>query len=285
MVPPGHILWMPRATRDISLTTPLFTAGVIILAKSVRLRLKKSPSADEEHTFAQTAKKCPQSNLTPESNWPIIMSMVEGKLAIRALGDIEVENNRCKILDSKIAKQGSDFTGYGTFSMVDTLYKRRLSYQMWAEKLLEYDPRETSLRAEGGQIVVADLANGYLKSILPESIRVVSEGSGIGTVRREGYVLVNGEFWFENDRKAVSGSDLEEILIAAERGRKPPYFSSKTFVKVDQALIGQTLWVGIFAKELDRNPWDREAVVVDPVERIMVAREVVRPLDKANWDA
>lgn len=177
--------------------------------------------------------------------------------------------------------RGRYFTQVGTFGLEETKADVTITYNMWAAKLLEFDPRDSRLSIYRGQLIVHDKGNQVLKSIPPEEIRRVAPLSEDGIVRESGYVLAD-HFYSLGD-KSIGADEFEGILSSADGGKAPPAFDPYIRVKVDPALVGRKLWIGVLDPGLIGPWWDMDAVVIDPEERIMIAREVVRPLAPETW--
>ncbi len=155
-------------------------------------------------------------------------------------------------------------------------------HPMWAGGLLAYNPNQCKLTTYQGQLIVRDSENRVLKSIPPAQIRRLSIESERGTVRESGYVLAD-HYYVIDGQEGIQVDEFEQILRSADEGKEPTGFSHYTMVKVDPELAGRELWVGVFEFELSRDVWDRDAVVVDPETRQMIAREVGRPLHPERW--
>lgn len=179
------------------------------------------------------------------------------------------------------------FSAAGTFRL-GTSYSSpdnvALSY-MWTPALLEFDPKCTKLTTFKGQLIVEDSQNKVLRSIPPQNIRRVGMEAEMGEVQASGYVLANHWYPLEGLDKKPDRKQFEDILVRAEAGhKKPPGFDPFTRVKVDPALAGRELWIGMLEYELGREIWDRDAVVIDLKTRKMVEREVLRPLARERWE-
>lgn len=103
----------------------------------------------------------------------------------------------------------------------------------------------------------------------------------MGDVHESGYVLRDHLYHLED--KLLNREEFANILKLADAGQKPLGFDLSTRVKVDPALVGKSLWIGIFEFEFGRPAWDRDAVVVDQETRQMIEREVTRPLSRERW--
>lgn len=211
---------------------------------------------------------------------------------IRAIGQIDIRSNRYKLEEARVFAHSLDgkivyLSRAGTFILAyKPLYRFSGSFHetMWTAKLLDYDLEQTKLSTYRGQLIVQDGENKVLKSIPPEEIRKVGIEAERGIVRASGYVLGGDRYYPLGSRKDILVDEYEQILIAAEAGLEPPGFEESTRVKVDPALAGKELWIGIFDLELGRSDvWDREAVVIDLETRAMIEREVLRPLSAERW--
>jgi len=212
--------------------------------------------------------------------------MVERTAGIRPLGNKSAEHNYYILKNERIVRRSRspdrDFSELGTF-MTGHDGDRLITRFMWAQKLLDYDPKECRLSIYQGQLIVRKLDNTVLKSIPPQEIREVDDiESERGIVRRSGYVLAD-HFYSVGHRERINVEDFENILESADNGQEPFAFSHFLRVKVDPTLIGRELWMCIFKPDFDIGVWDTDAVVIDPETRKLVDREVLHPLSPKKW--
>lgn len=213
--------------------------------------------------------------------------MAERTTQLRSLGQGDIQRIRFRMEDADriLQMSGRYFQPLGTFRLMNRPRYGLLAHDrvMWAEKLLGYDPEQSVLTTYMGQLIVRDRQNTVLKSIPPSELRLVGTEAEMGIVRESGYVLAN-HFYPLGEKGAMQAEEFDEILRSADAGQKPSDFDYNPRVKVDPALCGKKLWIGMFEFETDRSDvWDRDAVVVDPETRQLIAREVMRPLSRKHW--
>lgn len=212
--------------------------------------------------------------------------MAERTTQLRPLGKKDIEIISLSLINyAKIERDNKQyyFSPLGIFNLIQRplRYEARISNPMWAP-LSEYDPGQTMLSTFKGQLIVRNRQGLVLKSIPPSAIRRIGIEPEMGIVQESGYVLANHLYILEDDRR-IKMKEFDRILQLADRGHRPPACDEDTRVKVDPALSGKNLWIGIFEFELERDPMDRDAVVIDPETRQMIEREVTRPLSRERW--
>lgn len=197
---------------------------------------------------------------------------------LRPLHSSAIEENSSKLITSSPAKL--NFSPHGTFDLIEKHLGVPYRRLMWAAQLLDFPSEQSVLIIDGGHLFVNNREEQV--EILPQDIRhVAKKFTKTAMVWPSGFVL--GDCDYPLGKTTINAIELEKILVKAEEGIDPLMYDPHIKVRVDQALSGKRVWLGIFESESIRQSWDRDAVVVDLKSRTMIPKEIVRPLAEEKW--
>lgn len=188
--------------------------------------------------------------------------------------------------ESKVAFSGF-FDESGVFGVVRLGERTELNNirTMWAQNLLRFTSSLDGVRTTGDgflhvyhermQWPIGDRIEP-VHTIAPGNVRFVDPFDSYSTrVRESGWLIGEHEARRCQTRYNLTIEGLEEILIAAEAGEKPPFFDRTAYIKVEPGFVNRAVRVIRFGT--------LDAVVIDVQSRQLVGKRVEDMLSPGRW--
>lgn len=159
---------------------------------------------------------------------------------------------------------------------------------MWALNLLRFTSGQDGVRTTRDGFLhvyhgrMPRLRGGIIEpvhTIDPGNVRFVDRFTSSVMVRKSGWLVEECETWRHHQMMMheLTADGLEEILIEAEAGKRPPFFDHTAFIKVEPGFVGRAVRIIRFGGILD-------AVVIDVKNRQLVGRKIEDILSARRWE-
>ena len=204
------------------------------------------------------------------------------------------------VLDSYFNRMGM----FTLISMPQDRYPFEDGRTWWSPELLGYNPEDSRLEIIKGVPRVLSGRSYCGEALDFANLRFVSSfrqcvvgGSGyLFAIENEVDLLIGRLIKFSSGAEiAVPPVKLQEMLVAAENGQVPTYFTNQTFIKVaplpfnkEGLGVGYSLGLPLVTRLDLRNTIDnpeavRDVVIIDNMTRQVLAGEIKQPLARSYF--